>query len=293
MHRFEHKPYRVEPGKPVKLDRFATEAGDEHKKSVVKAAMKQDIEDLAEAQRVLWASGQYAMLIILQAMDAAGKDGTIRHVMSGVNPQGCEVHGFKAPNSEELQHHFLWRPTRYLPPRGMIGIFNRSYYEEVLIVRVHPSFLEKQALPPEEPLDGIWQRRFEDINHFEKTLVRNGTRVLKFYLHLSKKEQRLRFLDRLEQPEKNWKFNAADLKERCYWDDYRAAYEDMLEHTSTECAPWHVIPADNKWFARALVADIIADQINRLDLSYPTVPEEDRDKLKVAWDALKRETDDD
>lgn len=289
-HRIDHSPYLVPPGSLVRLSDFSTDAGDEFKnKSDAKKALEEDVSALSEMQRLLWASGQYAMLIIFQALDAAGKDGTIRHVMSGVNPQGCEVTGFKAPTEEELRHHFLWRPAQHLPGKGRIGIFNRSYYEEVLIVRVHPEFLEPQKLPPLPDGEDRWQSRFEDINHFEHLLVRNGTCVLKFFLHLSKAEQKRRFLDRLDEPDKNWKFNAADVRERRFWDDYMRVYEDMLSHTSTTWAPWYVVPADEKWFSRALVADVISTKISELNMSYPEVSDEDRKKLKEARKELEAE----
>ncbi len=291
-HRFDRARYRVEPGEPVNLDDLSTKAGDEFaKKSEAKRALEEDISMLSDAQALLWASGQYSVLILLQALDAAGKDGTIKHVMSGVNPQGCEVHSFKAPSDEELSHHFLWRPTRYLPARGRIGIFNRSYYEEVLVVRVHPKFLQPQRLPPGVNEDNIWQSRFEDINAFEHALSRNGTCVIKFFLHLSKAEQKERFFERLNNPEKNWKFSAADLRERGYWDDYMHAYQEMLAATSTEHAPWYVIPADNKWFTRACVADIIAARIEELDLQPPTVSPDQLEQLQVARRELENEPD--
>jgi len=289
-HRIHHTPYRVVPGTRVQLSEFSTKAGDEFKKkSQARQALEEDVTALAEMQRLLWASGEFSMLIILQAMDAAGKDGTIRHVMSGVNPQGCSVTSFKAPTEEELGHHFLWRPTRYLPAKGRIGIFNRSYYEEVLIVRVHPEFLEPQRLPKLPPGGDLWRTRFDDINHFEHSLVRNGTSVIKFYLHLSKDEQKRRFLDRLNEPDKHWKFNEADVHERSFWGDYQHAYEDMLSETSTAWAPWHIVPADDKWFARALVADVIATKISELDMQYPTVSDEDREKLAGARKELEGE----
>ncbi len=291
-HRIDHTPYLVEPETRVRLSEYSTGAGDEfEKKSDAKKALEADVSALAETQRLLWASDQYAVLIILQALDAAGKDGTIRHVMSGVNPQGCSVTSFKAPTEEELGHHFLWRPTRHLPGKGRIGIFNRSYYEETLIVRVHPEFLEPQKLPPLPPGEDRWQSRFEDINHFEHLLVRNGTCVLKFFLHLSKGEQKKRFLDRLNEPDKHWKFNEADVRERRFWDDYQRAYEDVLSETSTAWAPWYIVPADDKWFARALVADVISTKISELDMHYPQVSEEEKQKLAQARKELEAEED--
>jgi PPK2 family polyphosphate:nucleotide phosphotransferase len=292
-HKLDHEPFLAKPGGDFKLadhdPRYS--AGFKSKKEGRKALLE-DVGALADAQKRLWADGRHSVLIILQAMDAAGKDGTIRHVMSGVNPQGVEVHGFKAPNEEERQHHFLWRPTRFLPRKGRIAIFNRSYYEEVLVVRVHPEFLDGQFLSArrrELPLSKVWKERYKDINAFEESLIHNDTLVLKFFLNVSKDEQRQRFLDRLDEPDKHWKFNAADLRERGYWDDYQQAYEEMIAATSTEHAPWHVIPADRKWFARAAVADIIAHRIGRLDLRPPQLTDEERAELKVAREALEKE----
>ncbi len=288
-HQFDQASFLIQPGGDVDLDKISTEADDDFKKSEAKRALAQDIEALSDAQRLLWADGSRAVLIILQALDAAGKDGTIRHVMSGVNPQGVSVHGFKAPNDEEVLHHFLWRPTRFLPPKGEIALFNRSYYEEVLIVRVHPEFLERQRLPAEPSGEKLWQSRFAAINAFEDQLVRSGTMVLKFYLHLSKDEQKRRFLDRIDEPDKNWKFNEADVRERGFWDQYRNAYHEVFRHTSTEAAPWYVIPADDKWYARAVVADIIAARIESLDLQPPSVSEARRAELRRAREGLLNE----
>lgn len=288
-HQFDHASFIVKPGSDVDLDKISSDADDDFKKSEAKRALAQDIEALSDAQRFLWADGSRAVLIILQALDAAGKDGTIRHVMSGVNPQGVSVHGFKAPNDEEVLHHFLWRPTRYLPPKGEIALFNRSYYEEALIVRVHPAFLERQRLPEEPSGDALWKSRFNAINAFEDQLVRSGTMVLKFYLHLSRDEQKRRFLDRIDEPDKNWKFNEADVRERGFWDQYRHAYHEVFRHTSTEAAPWYVIPADDKWYARAVVADIIAARIESLDLQPPSVSEARRAELLRAREGLLNE----
>jgi PPK2 family polyphosphate:nucleotide phosphotransferase len=224
-------------------------------------------------------------------MDAAGKDGTIRHVMTGVNPQGCQVHSFKKPSEEELDHNFLWRCMKDLPERGRIGIFNRSYYEEVLVVKVHPEILEGQKLPPGKRGKSFWKARYEDINNFEKHLARNGTVIIKFFLHISKEEQKQRFLERLENPEKHWKFSEADLTERDYWDDYMRAFEDCLSATSSKWAPWYVIPADHKWVARTLVSAIVADTIQSLDLSYPRVPQEKKENLEAARKRLLSEED--
>jgi PPK2 family polyphosphate:nucleotide phosphotransferase len=242
-----------------------------------KEALAQGVEALAELQDVLYAQDQWAVLLIFQAMDAAGKDGAIKHVMSGVNPQGCQVFSFKAPSAEDLDHDFLWRCMKCLPNRGHIGIFNRSYYEETLVVRVHPEFLQKQKLPAELVTKNLWQERFQDIRSFERYLGRNGVVVCKFFLHLSKKEQKRRFLERLETPEKNWKFSSADMKERGFWDAYQDAYQDMIRNTATKDAPWYVVPADNKWFTRVVVAAAVIDTLASLKLAYPKVGP---DKLK-------------
>jgi PPK2 family polyphosphate:nucleotide phosphotransferase len=241
---------------------------------------------LNELQGKLYAQNQWALLLIFQAMDAAGKDGTIKHVMSGVNPQGCEVTSFKAPSAEELDHDFLWRTTRRLPERGRIGIFNRSYYEEVLIVRVHPEVLAGEKLPPSLVTKDVWQERFEDINAFERHLTRNGVIVRKFFLHLSKQEQRQRLLSRLAQPEKHWKFSLDDIRERQKWGSYMRAYEDMIRHTATDFAPWYVVPADHKWFTRLVVAEVILDALESLELSYPTVSRAKRKELAAVRTAL-------
>lgn len=248
-----------------------------------------NVERMAELQEKLYAQDTYGLLIIFQAMDAAGKDGAIRHVMSGVNPQGCSVTSFKTPSSEELDHDYLWRAAKALPARGMIGIFNRSYYEEVLVVRVHPEFLAKQKLPDDAMDDDIWRRRFKQINDFEKYLVRNGIIVVKFFLNISKKEQRKRFLSRINEPEKNWKFSVADYREREFWSDYQDAFEDMLNHTSTEYAPWFVIPADNKWFARLAISEAVCTVLERLDLKFPDVGPERLKELQEIKAALENE----
>lgn len=251
--------------------------------------LQEGVEALAKYQDTLYAQNTYALLILFQAMDAAGKDGTIKHVMSGINPQGCQVYSFKAPSSEELDHDYLWRCFRALPERGRIGIFNRSYYEEVLIARVHPEILQRQQLPEQLKDEGIWQRRFEEINNFEKYLVNNGVIVLKFFLNVSKEAQKKRFLDRIELPEKNWKFSAGDARERAFWDDYMNAYEAVFNHTSTEWAPWYVIPADRKWFTRLAVATVINHQLKALNLQYPTVNEAHRQELLKAKELLEAE----
>jgi PPK2 family polyphosphate:nucleotide phosphotransferase len=257
-------------------------------KERAKESLEQNLKDLAEAQNLLYADDRFAVLIVLQAMDAAGKDGTIKHVMSGVNPQGCQVFSFKKPSAEELDHNFLWRYMNSLPERGRIGIFNRSYYEDVLVVKVHPELLGRQ-LPREKIDKKLWEERYEDINAFERHLVRNGTVILKFFLNVSKDEQKSRFLERLERPEKNWKFSTSDLAERGYWDNYMSAYEDALSATSTERAPWYVIPADYKWVTRAVIADIVTTAIRDLDLKYPDVTPEQRKRLTHARAKLEAE----
>jgi PPK2 family polyphosphate:nucleotide phosphotransferase len=282
---------RVPPGKKISLkkDYDPGYTGDLVKKKEAKELLAEGIQRLAEYQNMLYAQNTYALLIILQAMDAAGKDGVIKHVMSGVNPQGTQVYSFKTPSPEELDHDYLWRCFKALPERGRIGIFNRSYYEEVLIVRVHPEFLTHQQLPPETIDDRIWQRRFDDINHFERYLANNGIVILKFFLNVSKDEQKKRFLERIDQPDKNWKFSAADARERAHWDEYMAAYEDMLNHTSTEWAPWYVIPADRKWFTHLAVAGVISYALKDLNPQYPTLSEEHIAELQAAKDLLERE----
>ncbi|HEY1371912.1 MAG TPA: polyphosphate kinase 2 family protein [Candidatus Binatia bacterium] len=236
-----------------------------------KEALANGIEVLAELQDRLYAQDNWAVLLIFQAMDAAGKDGAIKHVMSGVNPQGCQVFSFKSPTSEELDHDYMWRCIKRLPERGRIGIFNRSYYEETLVVRVHKGFLENEKIPPELVTKDIWDERFQDIRGFERYLSRNGVCIRKFFLHVSNKEQKKRFLERIEEPEKNWKFSANDAGERKYWDDYMDAYEDMIRNTATKAAPWYVVPADNKWFTRVVVAGAVIEALDDLDLHYPKV----------------------
>jgi PPK2 family polyphosphate:nucleotide phosphotransferase len=290
--------FRLKPGKKVRLKDHDTgwaqtkelkEFGKDAVKERTKVVLDKNLEDLAEAQELLYADDRYALLIVLQAMDAAGKDGTIKHVMSGVNPQGCQVFSFKKPSAEELKHNFLWRYMKCLPERGRIGIFNRSYYEDVLIVKVHPEILDAQKLPPGKRGKSFWEARYEDITAFERHLVRNGIVVLKFFLHVSKKEQKRRFLERLERPEKNWKFSTSDLPERAFWDSYMEAYEDALAATTTEEAPWYVVPADNKWVTRAVVADVITTAIRSLDLKFPEVTEELRKRLDEARKQLEKE----
>lgn len=242
-------------------------------------------------QEKLYAQDRWAVLIVLQALDAAGKDGVVKHVMSGVNPQGCEVFSFKAPSSEELDHDYLWRTHKCVPARGKIGIFNRSYYEEVLVVRVHPELLAREKLPRAVVSKDIWKERFEDIVGFERYMARNGTLVLKFFLHVSRGEQRRRFLERLDKPAKNWKFSAADLAERARWNDYMHAYEEMIQHTATARAPWYVVPADHKWFTRLVVVEAIVAALDRLELAFPEVPPGERKALKAARAELQREGD--
>jgi PPK2 family polyphosphate:nucleotide phosphotransferase len=241
---------------------------------------------VAEMQEKLYAQDVWALLLIFQGMDAAGKDGSIKHVMSGVNPQGCDVHAFKTPSSEELDHDFLWREHKVMPSRGKIGIFNRSYYEEVLVVRVHPQLLKAEKLPDELITKHIWEDRYEDINAFEKFLTRNGVVIRKFFLHISKQEQKKRFLERLEDPKKNWKFSMDDIKERKFWDDYQDAYQDVVQNTATKRAPWYVIPADNKWYARLVIASAIIEALNGLDLQFPDVDKQKKKELQEIREAL-------
>ena len=288
----------VSPGSKVSLKQYDTGwAQDDELKRVGKDAIKERAAEileanrasLAESQELLWASNLYSILIVLQGMDTSGKDGTIKHVMAGVNPQGCRVTSFKVPTSEETDHNFLWRYTRALPARGEIGIFNRSYYEDVLVVKVHPEILDNQQLPPGKRGDKFWNARYDDINAFERHLVQNGTFIMKFFLHISREEQKKRLLDRLEDKEKYWKFALSDLAERQFWDDYQTAYEMMLSKTSTDTAPWYIIPADYKWIARSLIADIISTKIRSLDLKYPEVAEETLKQLEVAREKLASE----
>ena len=252
----------------------------EAQKTEAKEALQTGIEALSEMQEMLYAQDRWALLLIFQAMDAAGKDGAIKHVMSGINPQGCQVFSFKAPSNEDLDHDYLWRCMRCLPERGRIGIFNRSYYEETLVVRVHPELLAKQKLPAPLVTKTIWAERFEDIRHFERYLTRNGIVVLKFFLHVSKHEQLKRFLSRLDEPSKNWKFSRADAEERQHWDAYMAAYEETIQNTATPHAPWYVVPADNKWFTRVVVAAAIIDAIISLQLSFPQIDDSKRAELE-------------
>jgi PPK2 family polyphosphate:nucleotide phosphotransferase len=262
-----------------------------HSKEKADQLLRQSVAVLQNLQEKLYAQNQWAVLLIFQAMDAAGKDSLVKHVMSGVNPQACEVSSFKQPSVEELNHDFLWRTTQRLPERGKIGIFNRSYYEEVLVVRVHQEYLEKQHLPPQLVTKKIWKERFEDIRNFEQHLIRNGILVRKFFLHVSKEEQKRRFLARLEEPKKNWKFSEADVHERKYWDDYMNAYEEMIRHTSTPEAPWYVVPADHKWFTHIAVSSAIIQTLEGLDLHAPKVDKQRRKQLEEAKQALQKEGD--
>ncbi|MFI5237742.1 MAG: polyphosphate kinase 2 family protein [Ignavibacteriales bacterium] len=284
------KPYKITDGKEFRLkhidpeDTLGLKSEDKPK---AQEALKYGVDVLAELQDKLYAQDRWAVLLIFQAMDAAGKDGAIKHVMSGINPQGCQVFSFKAPTSEDLDHDFLWRCIKCLPERGRIGIFNRSYYEETLVVRVHEQILKKQKLPEKLLTKNIWDERFQDIRNFEKYLTRNGTIVRKFFLHVSNKEQKKRFLERIDNPEKNWKFSSADAKERGHWDDYMKAYEDMIRHTSTKDSPWYVVPADNKWFTRLVVAAAVIDGLASLNLEYPEVGEAKLKELAEAKKLLK------
>jgi PPK2 family polyphosphate:nucleotide phosphotransferase len=266
----DHTDLLAKPGREIHLTDFDPAFTSKFQdKGAAKEKLQADIQRLAALQDVFYAQGGYALLIVFQGMDAAGKDGAIKHVMSGINPQGVEVNSFKAPSTEELAHDYLWRCAKVLPERGRIGIFNRSYYEELAIVRVHASLLENEQIPTRDDTSNIWRNRYEDVVAFERHLVRNGTLVLKFFLHLSKGEQRERLLERIDTPEKNWKLSASDVRERTFWERYQRVYEELLTHTSHESAPWYVIPADHKWFSRAAVADVICSQLEALHLTYP------------------------
>jgi PPK2 family polyphosphate:nucleotide phosphotransferase len=280
-------PYRITDGRKFRLKDIRP--GDTRglkRKEQAKELLAEGVERLADLQEKLYAQDQWGVLLIFQAMDAAGKDGAIAHVMSGVNPQGCQVFSFKGPSAEELDHDFLWRTTRCLPERGRIGIFNRSYYEEMLVVRVHPEILAKQRLPTGVVTKKIWKHRFEDVAAFERYLARNGYAIVKFFLHVSKKEQKARFLERLDEPSKNWKFSLADATERDHWDDYMAAYEDVIRNTAAPHAPWYVLPADNKWFTRLAVAAAIQETLLNLDLKFPVLDAAKRTDLRKARAAL-------
>ena len=286
------RPYRVTKGKSFRLsDIDSGDTGDlrSEGKERAKEVVEQGVAALAELQEMLYAQDRWAVLLVFQAMDAAGKDGAIEHVMSGVNPQGCQVFSFKAPSSEELDHDYLWRCLKRLPERGRIGIFNRSYYEETLVVRVHPELLARQKVPPDLVTDKIWGQRFDDIRNVERYLSRNGVLIRKFFLHVSKDEQKQRFMDRIDRPEKNWKFSIADAEERAFWDDYMHAYEDMIRHTATGYAPWYVVPADKKWFTRAVVAAAIVDALWSLDLRFPKVGKARKAELAEVRKALVKQ----
>jgi PPK2 family polyphosphate:nucleotide phosphotransferase len=283
------KPYRIEDGSKFRLkDCDPADTGGLKAKHAA-TLLEESIQHLAEFQAKLYAQDRWALLLIFQAMDAAGKDSAIKHVMSGVNPQGCQVYSFKAPSVEELDHDYMWRCSCRLPERGRIGIFNRSYYEEVLVVRVHRELLDAERIPSALMGKNIWKQRFDDIHNFERYLSHNGVVVRKFFLYVSRQEQRKRFLARLEEPEKNWKFSAADVHERQFWDDYMAAYEDMIRHTASRHAPWYVVPADHKWFTRLVVAGAIIDSLQELKLQYPTVGEERRKQLEAAAKQLQKQ----
>ena len=279
--KIDPEDFRVPTGKKVRLGKWATRIRPYYKsENHYKDLLAADVGQLSDLQRLLYASNAYSVLLIFQAMDAAGKDGAISHVLSGVNPQGCEVHSFKHPSAEELEHDFLWRTTLRLPTRGRIGVFNRSYYEEVLIVRVHREILRGERIP-DGPERSIWKSRYRSIVDFEKHLHRNGTRIVKFFLHLSKEEQRKRFLERIDQPDKNWKFGQTDLAERKLWDRYMVAYEDCLGATSTRSAPWHVVPADDKLNARLIVSRVVIETLQELDMRYPRVSAARRRELQA------------
>lgn len=286
----DHAPFIVNPGTVIRLQDFDPGfTGALKDKQAALPELEADKKRLAKYQELLYAQNTTAVLIVLQAMDTAGKDGVIKHVMSGINPQGCQVFSFRAPTHEELDHDYLWRSNRALPERGRIGIFNRSYYEEVLVVRVHPELLDAQPLPPASRGDAVWNQRFGEINAFEKHLVRNGTAILKFFLNVSKEEQKKRLLARIDTPDKQWKVSLRDAQERVHWDAYMAAFEDMLNHTSTVWAPWHIIPADHKWFTRAAVADIIVAKLKSLELAYPDPGERHQQDILRAREMLENE----
>jgi PPK2 family polyphosphate:nucleotide phosphotransferase len=280
----------VTPGKEIKLkDYDPAWTGDYKNKEEAAAKLQKDIERMSELQNRLYANDKYGVLIIFQALDAAGKDSTIKNVMTGINPQGCQVVSFKSPSNEELDHDYLWRCSKNIPEKGRIGIFNRSYYEEVLVVKVHPELLENQHLPELKDPDKLWKRRYEEINNFEKYLTRNGIIVLKFFLNVSKDEQKKRFLERIDKPEKNWKFSSADVVERAHWDEYQKAYEDIFNNTSTDWSPWFIIPADKKWFTRTTVANVIVKALEQLKLEYPTVTEAHKQNLQKSKEILLNE----
>ena len=286
------KRYRIEQGKHFTLkdyDPADTHGLESELKPQAKELLGDGVKQMSRLQDILAAQDRWGLLLIFQAMDAAGKDGTIKHVMSGVNPQGVDVWSFKAPSAEELHHGYLWRTMKAMPERGHIGIFNRSYYEEVLVVRVHPRILESQKLPEELVGKNLWQQRFEDISNFERYVTRNGIALVKFFLHLSRKEQKRRFMERLDHPDKNWKFSSSDVKEREFWNAYQDAYEDMIRHTASKHAPWYVVPADNKWFTRLVVSQAVVDALQAMNLKYPKVSGAEQAALAHARHQLESE----
>jgi PPK2 family polyphosphate:nucleotide phosphotransferase len=284
--------YVVTKGEKFRLKEFdPADTGGMKSKKHAEKLQEQSSALASQMQEKLYAQDRWALLLIFQGMDAAGKDGAVKHVMSGVNPQGCDVYSFKAPTNEELDHDYLWRTHRVMPERGKIGIFNRSYYEEVLVVRVHPGLLKAEKLPDRLVTKHVWDERYEDINSFERYLTRNGVVIRKFFLHISKKEQKNRFLERLEDSKKNWKFSMADIKERSFWKDYKEAYEEMIQKTATKHAPWYVIPADNKWFARLIVASAIVEALDGLDLTFPDVDKAKKKELEQIRDSLLADKD--
>jgi PPK2 family polyphosphate:nucleotide phosphotransferase len=287
----KYERFRIRAGEKLNLKKHPTDfTGDYRDKAAAKLDLARNVERLSELQEILYAQNKYALLIVLQAMDAAGKDGLISHVMSGINPQGVQVVSFKQPSTEELEHDFLWRISKNLPERGKIGVFNRSHYEDVLVVRVHPEIIQSQPLPDEVKSDkNFWKKRFEQIRQFEKHLVENGTHILKFFLHLSKEEQKKQFLERIDTPEKNWKFVDSDLKERGFWDDYMKAYQEAIQETSTDDAPWYVLPADKKWFTRTAASEIIREKMESMDLQYPKVSGDHVKRLQEAKKILESE----
>ncbi len=286
------EPYRITKGADFRLkDHDPADTGGLKDKRQAQAVLDESVEVLSHMQEKLYAQDRWALLLIFQAMDAAGKDGAIKHVMSGINPQGCSVSAFKSPSNEELDHDYLWRTHKCVPERGRIGIFNRSYYEEVLVVRVHPTYLRAQKLPDRLITKHIWEERYEDINAFERYLTRNGVVIRKFFLHVSRKEQKKRFLERLEDSKKNWKFSMADVQERGFWKDYQEAYEEMIQKTASKHAPWYVVPADNKWFTRLAVAAAIIAALDELDLAFPDVDKEKKKELKTVRDSLLAQKD--
>ena len=282
--------FRISDGKKFSLKKYNTDPGSKVDKKDAQKRLGQYVEDISDLQNILYADNRWSLLLIFQAMDAAGKDSTIKNLLSGVNPQGCEVYSFKRPSEEELGHDFLWRTSKCLPQRGNIGVFNRSYYEETLVVRVHPTILNGQHLPKGCLTENIWDERFEDIRHFEKHMHRNGTRILKFFLHISQDEQKKRFMERLDNPEKNWKFESADLEERKFWDDYMHAYEETIKNTATEEGPWYVIPGNDKPYARLAVADAVLQTLQALDLNYPTLDKEEKKNLGAYKTQLEMES---